>query len=100
MFVGLMLVCIVPASERLTAPIVCNSGYVRTAVVVETSDTGEGTTTRGDLYCIDRSGVPIGAHWAGPALVLGFALAIPALLLELIAQWRERAQRRRTWDEA
>jgi uncharacterized membrane protein HdeD (DUF308 family) len=86
---GLMLGVIVPASMKLAAPLACPNGYVRTAVVVETSTTSEGNTTSGTLYCIDAAGVLVHANplvaFLGLGLEVGVALLAVAALLRVSA---------------
>ncbi len=59
---------IFPATMRFAAPMVCPADTVKAVVIVSTHSTGRGTSTSGQMYCMDREG---GGHKAGTLATLG-----------------------------
>jgi hypothetical protein len=58
-----------PGTYHLAAPFACPSGTVKSVVVITRRSTNRGgSSTRGDLYCMDREG---GGHVAGTFSLLG-----------------------------
>jgi len=95
LFLALMLACCAPVTLRLAAPVACPDGYARSAVVAEVSNPEPGTTSvSSELYCVDRSGVPIHANWIVAVVALAAEAMLLATLAGLIVGLRIRLTRR------
>jgi hypothetical protein len=86
MFITLIVVGLLPITTSITAPVVCPSGYIRTAVVADTSYGDEGVNVSAVLYCIDKTGFPVRVREGGPLLVLGLLAASLLAALETVSE--------------
>jgi hypothetical protein len=96
MFIGLVVAGLLPITMKITAPVVCPAGYVRTAIVEEISSDDEGgQSMTGCLYCIDKTGFPVRVREGGPLLVMGLLATAVLVAREMLSAAFARRRLRR-----
>ena len=84
---------IVPASTRLSAPLLCPSGYGRSLVVLHVYGGAADSTTKSDLWCVPSGGDACPTRVDGMSVIFTMVgeCALPLMLLVLATRLRRRS---------